>query len=229
LALVLGFEGTALALAQACQRAEQAASGVPCGIMDQLASAAGVEGHALLIDCTTLAVTPIPMPGSVDVVVIHSGEQRQLAGSAYATRRAEVEAAADLLGAPLRSVSGGDVAAIADPVIRRRARHVVTENQRVEAFAAALGVGELDEAGALMDASHTSLRSDFEVSTAGLDALVGALQATAGVFGARMTGGGFGGCVVALTEAGQGQPIAARYPRAWVVQPSGGARLSHRP
>jgi galactokinase len=229
LALALGFEGTPLALAQACQRAEQDASGVPCGIMDQLASTAGVEGHVLLIDCATLAVTPRPMPDTAEVVVVHSGEARALASSAYATRRSEVEAAAHRLGAPLRSVAAVDVETLTDPVIRRRARHVVTENERVTQFATALADGDLVGAGTLMGESHTSLRDDFEVSTPGLDSLVGALTATPGVFGARLTGAGFGGCVVALAAAGQGTSVAEGYHRAWTVRPSRGAHLRHRP
>ncbi|MBI2709027.1 MAG: galactokinase [Actinobacteria bacterium] len=190
-----------VALARLCQRAEQWASGVPCGIMDQLASVAGVAGHALLIDCTGLLVEPVPLPEGVDVVVVHSGEPRRLAGSAYAQRRAEVTAAEAALG-PLRLLAPGDEAALAEPVLRRRARHVLAENERVRACATALRSGDAAAAGALMAASHASLRDDFEVSTPALDALVEHLGATAGVHGARLTGAGFGGCVVALTERG---------------------------
>jgi galactokinase len=178
-ALALGFDGSVLDLALACQRAEQLASGVPCGVMDQLASAGGVERHALLIDCGSLEVTPIPVPADVEVVVVHSGQSRVLADSAYAQRRAELEA-----GQP------------------RRVRHVETENERVLAFAAALRAGDLVHAGRLMVDSHASLRDDFEVSTPALDALVAQLCAAPGVHGARLTGAGFGGCVVALTEPG---------------------------
>ena len=201
LALALGFEGSALELALACQRAEQLASGVPCGVMDQLASAAGVAGHALLIDCTTLAVTPVPIPDVVEVVVVPSGELRQLAGSAYAERRAQCETATTLLG-PLAEATWEDVATVAAPVVRARARHVVSENQRVRDMVAALTAGDLAACGALMVASHESLRIDFEVSTPRLDALVAELVATPGVHGARLTGAGFGGCVVALTRPG---------------------------
>ena len=200
-ALALGFEGSPLALARACQRAEQLASGVPCGIMDQLASAAGVEGHALLIDCSTSTVEPVPLPEGLEVVVVHSGVARRLAGSAYADRRAECEAAEAEIG-PLRSATAADVAGLADPVLRRRARHVISENERVRAFAAALAGGHLADLGPLLEASHASLREDFEVTTAELDALAGRLRATPGVLGARMTGAGFGGCVVALTGPG---------------------------
>jgi galactokinase len=200
-ALALGFEGSPLELARLCQRAEQRASGVPCGIMDQLASAAGVAGHALLIDCTSETVSPVPLPTDVEVVAIHSGVTRALAGSAYAERRAACEQAADLLG-PLRAASMADLAGIDDPVVRRRARHVVTENQRVVAMADALAAHDPVAAGALMADSHVSLRDDFEVSTPELDELVERLGATRGVYGARLTGAGFGGCVVALCEPG---------------------------
>ena len=200
-ALALGFDGTTLELAQLCQRAEQVATGVPCGIMDQLASAAGVAGHALRIDCTTLAVDPVPLPEGIDVVVVHSGEPRRLAGTAYAERRSQCEAAMREIG-PLRDASSADVEAIGDPLLRRRGRHVVTENARVAAFADALAAGRVDLLGELLLASHASLRDDYEVSTPALDALVTRLVATPGVLGARLTGAGFGGCVVAVAEAG---------------------------
>jgi galactokinase len=201
-ALALGFEGSPRELAELCQRAEQRASGVPCGIMDQLASASGVAGHALLIDCHDLRVTPVALPRNVEVRVIHSGEPRRLADSAYGERRAAVEAAEAVLG-PLRlRRDPGDADALDDPVLRRRARHVIGENERVRRVAAALPAGDLVAVGAAMAASHASLRDDFEVSTPTLDALVDRLAATPGVHGARLTGAGFGGCVVALTEPG---------------------------
>ncbi|MCA1690842.1 MAG: hypothetical protein LC733_01095 [Actinobacteria bacterium] len=200
-ALALGFRGSPLEVAAACQRAEHLASGVPSGIMDQLASAAGVAGHALLIDCTTLSVEAVPLPEGLEVVVVDSGERRALASSAYAERRRQCEEAASVIG-PLRTATEDDVATLEDGVLRRRARHVVTENARVRMFADALRGGDLAAAGHLMDGSHRSLRDDFEVSTPGLDRLVAGLQGQPGVYGARMTGGGFGGCVVVLAEAG---------------------------
>jgi galactokinase len=200
-ALALGMEGSPLEQAVACQRAEQAASGVPGGVMDQLTSLAGVAGHALLIDCSSLEITPVPVPPRAEIVVAHSGEPRTLAGSAYARRRAECEAAAAVVG-PLRTASPADVEMLTDPLLRRRARHVVSENARVLATAELLREGRLAEVGALMTASHTSLRDDFEVSTPALDRLVERMLATPGVYGARLTGAGFGGCVVALAEPG---------------------------
>ena len=205
LALALGFEGGVAELAVLCQQAEQLASGVPSGVMDQLASAAGVAGHALLIDCTSLQITPMPVPDGVDVVVVDSGERRALATSAYAERRAQCEAAIEVLG-PLREASPADVATLPDGVVRRRARHVVTENERVVQFSQCLRRCDMAGAGRLMVRSHASLRDDFEVSTPALDRLVGELTAIPGVFGARLTGAGFGGCAVALAEAGTPVP-----------------------
>ncbi len=216
-ALALGFDGGPVELAQACQRAENLASGVPSGVMDQLASAAGIPGHALLIDCSTLAITPVALPDGVDVVVVDSGQRRTLAGSAYAERRAQAEAAEKVVG-PLRRASTEDLAAIEDGILRRRARHVVTENGRVLAFAGSLASGDLVEAGRLMAASHASLRDDFEVSTPALDRVVERLSSTPGVYGARLTGGGFGGCAVALADAGT-------VPEGWRLHPSAGATV----
>jgi galactokinase len=216
-ALALGFDGSPLQLAQLCQRAEQRASGVPCGIMDQLASAAGVDGALLLIDCRALTVTPYPLRPELAVAAVHSGQDRTLAGSAYADRRAECEAAEREIGA-LRDATLDDVAQLRDRALRRRARHVVTENARVAAFARAMETGDAAGAGALMLESHASLRDDFEVSTPVLDALVERLAATPGVWGARLTGGGFGGAVVALTETGVDVG-------GWKLRPSAGASL----
>lgn len=222
-ALALGLaEDDLLTVARLCQLAEHAASGVPCGIMDQLASAAGVDGSALLIDCHSLAVTPVAIPDDSEVVVVHSGQERALAGSAYAERRAQCEAAQDRVGV-LRKASLDRVDSLDDPVLRRRARHVVTENERVRDFAAALAAGDLSAAGRLMTASHASLRDDFEVSTPTLDALVTRLSERPGVYGARLTGAGFGGCVVALTRPG------AITGEGWVVRPSAGAHLQRLP
>jgi galactokinase len=214
--LALGFGGSPVELATACQRAEQRASGVPCGLMDQLASVAGVDGSLLLLDCRSLEVTPVPLPDDVAVLGVHSGVERTLAGSAYADRRADCEAAERLVG-PLRDASVADVDGLPEP-LRRRARHVVTENARVLAFVDALAAGDLAEAGRLLGESHRSLRDDFEVSTPVVDALVERVAATPGVHGARMTGGGFGGVVVALAEPGAVVEGAVRF------RPSPGAR-----
>jgi galactokinase len=216
-ALALGFRGSPLELARLCQRAEHRATGVPTGIMDQLAAAAGVAGHALLIDCSTLAMTPVPVPGDVEIVVVDSGRRRALVGAAYADRAAQCAAAEAVVG-PLRRATRADVDRIDDAVVRRRARHVVSENARVLAFAAATARGDVEEAGRLMQASHASLRDDFEVSTPELDAVVARLAGRPGVLGARLTGAGFGGCVVALTRPGALQ-------EGWVVHAVAGARV----
>ena len=227
-ALAVGFDGSPVELALACQRAEQTVAGVPCGVMDQLAAACGRQGHALLIDCGSLEVSPIRLPDEVELIAVHSGISRGLAGSAYADRRAECEAAAAVVG-PLRQATVADVEPVPDPVLRRRARHVVTENARVLAVARAIETGDLASAGAAMAASHASLAEDFEVSTPALDALVAELAATPGVFGARLTGAGFGGCVVALAERGtlaeRGAPVLRGVRRGWVLEASAGASV----
>jgi galactokinase len=205
------------ALALACQRAEHRASGVPCGIMDQFASLLGVDGHAILIDCTTLDVTPVAIPDAVAIVVVDSGQRRSLSTVGYADRRAEVGRAADILG-HLPTASLTDVEALDDPVLRKRARHVVTENQRVRDFVSALANGDLATAGTLMTESHVSLRDNQEVTTPALDTLVNRLNAVPGVYGARLTGGGWGGCVVALTDPGV-------LDEGWTVRASAGATV----
>jgi galactokinase len=215
-ALALGFDGSIVELAQLTQRAENRASGVPTGIMDQLSIAAGVAGHALLIDCGDLTVTPVPLPDDVEVVVRFIAH-RTLVGSAYADRVAECAAAEREIG-PLRTASASAAGTITDPVVRRRALHVVAENQRVREFAAALAAHDLRTAGELMVASHASLRDLYETSTPAMDAAVETLLATPGVHGARMTGGGFGGCVVALTEPGA-------LSDGWIVTAVDGARV----
>jgi galactokinase len=225
LALALGFDAVPTVMARACQRAEQTATGVPSGLMDQLAVSAAREGHALLIDFTELAMEPVAMPPEAEVVVVHSGVSRALARSGYTARRAECEAAARGLGS-LGRLEPEAILGVPDPVLRRRARHVVTECDRVRWFAAALSSGDLPEAGRLMTASHGSLSRDFEVSTPELDALVEHLVSTPGVHGARLTGAGFGGCVVALADPGA-VDVSAFRAGAWRVRPSAAAGVLH--
>lgn len=222
LALGAGDEYTPARIAVVAQRAEHVATGVPCGVMDQLASACGVAGHALRIDCATFAVTPVPVPDDARIVVIHSGQERQLADSAYAARRRQVEDAIAVVG-DLRRVTVADLDAVPDDLTRRRARHVVSENARVDAFATCLVAGDLAAAGELMGESHTSLRDDFEVSTDVLDDLVAHLTTIDGVFGARLTGAGFGGCVVVLCRPDV-DPVPSGH-RGWTVRPAAGASL----
>ena len=223
LALVLGCEPEPVTLARTCQRAEQAATGVPTGIMDQLVVSAARQGSALLIDFADLSMRHVEMPPDAEVVVVHSGETRSLDRSAYAERRAECEAAAHRLG-PLGRLDPQVALAIPDALLRRRARHVVSECARVRAFTGALRGGDLVGAGRLMSESHESLAHDFEVSTPGLDSLVEGLQRRPGVFGARLTGAGFGGCAVALTEPGA-LDLGAFSTPAWRVRAARGARL----
>lgn len=220
-ALAVGFDGAAVDLARLGQRAEQRASGVPCGIMDQLASASGVVEHVLLIDCTSLEVQPVPLPDDLEVVVVDSGQRRELATSAYAERAAACQAAQAAIGS-LREATMADVAGLNDEVVRRRARHVVSENARVDQLAAGLASGDRASMADAMAASHRSLRDDFEVSTQVLDELVDRLTSLDGVIGARLTGAGFGGCTVALVERGAAVPISQPM---WRVHPSGGAQL----
>ena len=217
LALVGDDRVDRLALALACQRAEHRASGVPCGIMDQFASLLGVDGHAILIDCTTLEVTPVQVPDDVAIVVVDSGQRRSLSTVGYAGRRAEVMQAAEILG-HLPDASLSAVEALEDDVLRKRARHVVTENQRVRDVVTALAKGDVASAGTLMTESHVSLRDNQEVTTPALDSLVERLIAIRGVHGARLTGGGWGGCVVALTDPGV-------LDEGWTVRPSAGATV----
>jgi len=220
-ALALGFEGPPLQLAQLCQRAEHAAVGVPSGLMDQLAICAAEEGSAVLMDCHALTAQPVSMPDEVELVVIDSGEPRTLAGSAYEVRVRQCEAAEAIVG-PLRLADPSAVADIEDSVVAARARHVISENQRVRDAAEALSRSDAESLGRLMDASHRSLATDYEVSTPTLEALIRELGQTEGVLGARVTGAGFGGCVVALTRPGT---IDAEWgTRSWVVAPAAGAR-----
>lgn len=223
LALAFGFAAQPRVMALACQRAEQAATGVPSGLMDQLVVSGAKEGCALLIDFSDFSACPVAIPAEAETVVVHSGASRTLARSGYAARRAECEAAAHRLG-PLGLLGPEAGLGLPDPVLRRRVRHVVTECDRVRWFAAALAAGDLVEAGRLMTASHQSLARDFEVSTPALDDLVGHLVSTPGVHGARLTGGGFGGCVVALADPGA-VDLASFSTPAWRVRPSAGAAV----
>ena len=197
-------------VAELGRRVEHEVVGVPCGIMDQLISAGATEGCASLLDARSGSLTPVPLPADVVVAVLDTATRRELAGGEYAERRASCERAAAALGvAALRDATAADVARLDDPVDRRRARHAVTEDERVLDVVEALGDGDVERAGALMSASHASLRDDFEVSGPGLDRIVEVADAAPGCLGARMTGGGFAGCAVALVRAGAADAFAA--------------------
>jgi galactokinase len=208
---LLGLEVDDIDIARLAHAAESEFVGVPVGIMDQFASSVGREGEALFLDTRTLATERLPMPAHLEVAVIASGVRHAHAGGGYASRRRESFAAASLLGVrTLRDIDATLLPHIDDlpPVLARRARHVVTENDRVLAAVAALRAGDAMRLGALFAASHASMRDDYEVSTPDIDVLVSVAQAHPDVHGARLTGGGFGGSVVLLVCAGRGR-IAA--------------------
>jgi galactokinase len=219
LARVCGVQGAPLTVARLCREAEHRV-GAPVGLMDPWVCAGGHSGHALLLDCGAETVTRVPVPTDVEVVVIDSGRPRAVRSSAYSARVAECEAAEAIVG-PLGSATSDDLVGLRDPILRRRARHVVTECARVRATAEAFATSDLIGAGRLMGESHRSLATDFEVSTPELDELVADLEARPGVLGARMTGAGFGGCVVALTRLGALQVGELSRP-AWRVLPTEG-------
>nr|XP_033467952.1 galactokinase-like [Epinephelus lanceolatus] len=199
-------DGDKVSKAVACQKAEHTHAGVPCGIMDQFVSVLGREGHALLIDCRSLEATPVPLsdPGLV-ILITNSNVKHSLTGSEYPTRRRQCEEAASILGKDsLRDATMKDLEEAKDKlddVTYRRARHVIEEIERTAQAAEALKRGAYKEFGKLMVESHNSLRDLYEVSCRELDELVSAAMEVEGVFGSRMTGGGFGGCTVTMLQA----------------------------
>ncbi len=219
LCAIAEFELEPLELAQACRRAELRAVGVPGGILDQAACVLGEKNAAILIDCSTLAYRSVAVPAAAALLVVDSGVARSHEHSGYADRRNELEHAMST-----------DLADL-DPLSQRRLRHIKTENERVVRFADALASNDLQAAGRLMSASHASLRDDYEVSTPELDELV-TLAEQAGVYGARLLGGGFGGAILALVNASAAAETGAALVRAYrgtaraiTVRPSGGARV----
>jgi galactokinase len=204
-------------IARVAHLAETRFVGVPVGMMDQMASSLATTDAALFIDTQSLSFERVPLPSSIELLVIDSGLKHEHAGGEYRQRRSECTEAARALGVgSLREATAEQVAASQlAPPLDRRARHVVTENQRVLDMRRALLSGDIAAAGALMNRSHTSMRDDFEVSTPEIDLLAAIAQATDGVAGARLTGGGFGGCIVALVERGRakdaGEAIVTRY------------------
>lgn len=230
-------------IAQLCQRAENEFVGCQCGIMDQLISARGEEGAALLIDCRSLDCRVVDAPASLAILIAHSGVVHGHAGGAYNDRRKQCEAASAALGVEkLRDADEAQLARIRaslDETVFRRARHVITENRRTIEFADAFAQGDLLTLGRLMRVSHASMRDDFEISTPDVDRLADLFNEAIGEEGgARMTGGGFGGAVVAIAHQARAKNIAARIEQAyrrpdgratkvWPVRPAGGAsRLS---
>lgn len=227
---LLGTTSSYIDLARECQRAEQLASGVPCGVMDQLASAACIKDHAMLLDCQSYEMRHVPIPADAEFLVVHSDVPRRLADGGYADRRAACERAAARLGIPtLRDAQAVDV--MDDPF----ARHVVSENARVLDMVTALEAGDLERIGMILQAGHRSLSRDFQVSTPEVDMLVEELE-TAGAYGARITGAGFGGCVIAIVPPSTRDQVAAdacakysertnRQPRPFSVKAGPGASI----
>ena len=200
-------------MARLGQRAENQWVGVNCGIMDQMISAAGRQGHALLLDYRSLQGDLVPLPQGVSVVILDTGTRRGLVDSAYNARRAQCEAAAHFFGVQaLRDVDEETFAARApelDETARPRASHVISENARTLQAAEAMRAGDAASLGRLMNESHRSLRDDFSVSSPALDAMVECAHAQTGCYGARMTGAGFGGCAVALVAGEAAEAFAA--------------------
>ncbi|KAF0854619.1 galactokinase [Pantoea dispersa] len=197
----LKLDGAAIAVNG--QEAENQFVGCNCGIMDQLISALGQQDHAMLLDCRTLGTRAVSMPEDVAVVIINSNFRRNLVGSEYNTRREQCETGARFFNKKaLRDVTLEEFAAAEqqlDPLVAKRVRHVITENARTLEAADALSSGDLQRMGELMAASHASMRDDFEITVAPIDQLVEIVKAEIGPRGGvRMTGGGFGGCIVAL-------------------------------
>jgi galactokinase len=225
---VANLNWDAAKMAQLAQKAENEWVGVNCGIMDQMVSAAGRPHHALLIDCRSLKTELVKLPEGTAVVILDTNTRRGLLDSAYNERRQQCETAAAFFGVPaLRDVSLAEFEAKADgleTLIRQRARHVITENERVLTAVEAMRHNDPTQLGQLMNASHLSLRDDYAVSSHELNVVVEIAQAQIGCYGARMTGAGFGGCAVALVQTGATeafvQNVAAEYESATQINPN---------
>lgn len=232
-----GLDPDPAAIAKAGQRVENEVIGINSGIMDQLISAAAHEGAAMLIDCRSLELAPVRLPADVSVVIMDTMTRRELVDSEYDRRRASCEQASSDIGVShLRDAQLEDLDRVVDPVDARRARHVVSENQRVLDAVESLGNRDVAAFGELMNGSHDSLRDDYEVSSDALDAIVMAARAQPACLGARMTGGGFAGCAVALVSASDADTfataVATAYkddlevtPDLWIVEPAAGASV----
>lgn len=237
---VSGWPWDAAAMALVGQKAENSWVGVSTGIMDQMISAAGQTGTAMLLDCRSLAAEFVPLPPGTAVIVLDTATRRGLVDSAYNERRAQCAAAAAFFQVPaLRDVTLAQFQAQADKLdelTRQRARHVITENERTVAAAAAMRAGNAVQLGQLMNASHQSLRHDFAVSSEALDTIVACAREHEACLGARMTGAGFGGCAVALVESAAATSfithVTHRYqaqtgltPNLYLCSPSRGAEI----
>jgi galactokinase len=211
-AQVTGFEWNPARMAQAGRKAENSWVGVSTGIMDQMASAACQEGHALFLDCRSLHYENIPLPVGVAVVVLDTATRRGNVDSGYNERFQQCQTAARYFGVKaLRDVSPKELTEKGkglDEVVYRRARHVVMEDQRVLDAIEAMRAGDVVKLGQLLDASHLSMRDDFEITNEALNIMVSIARPQPGCYGARMTGGGFGGCAMALVDAGKAEKFA---------------------
>ncbi len=204
-ASVSNLKWDAAYMARVGQRAENQWVGVNCGIMDQMASAACKEGHALFLDCRSLEIQHVPLPDHVAIVVMDTSTRRGLVDSAYNERRSQCEEAARFFGVKaLRDVSLEEFENRKSglrEVVMRRARHIIMEDQRVLDAMQAMLKNDVVRLGNLLNAGHISLRDDFEITNEALNQIVEAAQMQSGCYGARMTGGGFGGCAIALVNA----------------------------
>ncbi len=211
---VAGVAWDGVEMAKLCQKVENQWVGVNTGIMDQMISANGVADHAVLIDCRWLTLQPVPLPSGTAIVVLDTATRRELVTSEYNVRRQQCETAANFFNVPaLRDVTLPQLEAVKDlldDVVYRRARHIVTENQRTLDAADAMRAGDAVTLGQLMYASHVSLRDDFEVSSDGLNLIVECAREHDACIGARMTGGGFGGCAVALVREDAAEDFAEK-------------------
>ncbi len=226
--------------ARLCQRVDNEIVGIPSGLMDQMISASAIKGHACLIDCRSLQIRPYPLPDESVVAIMDTNTRRQLVDSEYSNRRAACARAAAAMGLEsLRDARLQDLERLAPELgtERRRAHHVITENQRTLDAAQAMSDGDPETLGALMNASHESLRDDYEVSGPALDQITEIARDSPGCFGARLTGGGFAGCAVALVKAGKAAEfqatVAQRYQkqcgleaRIWLCEPAAGASVT---
>ena len=237
-AQVGGFDWDAARMAEAGRMAENKWIGVSSGIMDQMASAACQAGHALFLDCRSLEYKNIPLPDGVSIVVLDTATRRGLVDSGYNERFKQCQTAADYFGVKaLRDVSPQQLlekSQSLDEIVYRRARHIVTENQRVLDAIDAMRAGDAVKLGLLLDASHVSMRDDFEITNDALNVMVAIARRQSVCYGARMTGGGFGGCAVALVDAGNAENFASTVadeyraetgltPSVYVCHPSQGA------
>ncbi|MXW61668.1 MAG: galactokinase [Acidimicrobiaceae bacterium] len=240
---ILGFaqtERSPAETARLCQRVDNEMVGIPSGPMDQMISASAVAGHASLIDCRSLQTRPHPLPERSVVAIMDTNTRRQLVDSEYSERRAACVRAAEAMGVDsLRDARLEDLDLLPTELgtERRRAHHVITENQRTLDAAQAMSDGDPETLGALMNSSHESLRDDYEVSGPALDQIVEIARQSPGCFGARLTGGGFAGCAVALVQADQAVEfqarVAQRYRTAqgldaqiWLCEPAAGASVT---